>query len=153
MPRQDHFNNLAGPRQPQEVWLHGYSACLRGSAKDLGPFEQAMVFDACCVLQAYESMQQQVLKGSALSVASFHPEAISSSFASESEPQARRGRCSQSRWQTRFQETLHLLQKQPQSKRRKRSKQCPDPNHSKSDCGKPFLHQKAKPGAHPLQPE
>ena len=34
----------------RKVWLHGYSACLRGSAKDLGPFEQAMVFDACCVL-------------------------------------------------------------------------------------------------------
>ena len=26
------------------------SACLRGSAKDPGPFEQAMAFDACCVL-------------------------------------------------------------------------------------------------------
>lgn len=70
---------------------------------------------------------------------------------SESEPQARRGRCSRSRWQTRSQETFHLLQKQPQ---------CPDPNHSKSDCGKPFLHQKAEPGVlslqrlnHPLQPE
>lgn len=94
---------------------------------------------ACsCSPQAYESVQQQVLKGSALSVSSFHPEAISSSFASESEPQARRGRCSQSRWQTRSQESFRLLQKQPQSERRKRSKQCPEFYHSKSDCGKPF---------------